>query len=121
MMTTFDTTNEKASESGETLALGGNARNTKSNKPKFNTLSPRLERMLSMLLAAPKGLSVKELLPIGTTHTPNQTKELRDCYGFELPMERIYFDPKNKSRFYGRFSLSVSDRVMALQLLGGAL
>ncbi len=132
MMTTFDATKEKASESGATLALCGNTEvliqnstvnhNTvESKKAKSKTLSPRLERLLRMLLKYPNGLTFTEMLPIGTTWAGNQTKELIDDYGFTLPMERIYFDPTNKSRWCGRFSLSASDRVTALQLLGGAL
>lgn len=90
-------------------------------KSKFNTLCPKLERLLRMLLAEPHGLSLIQLLPIGTTWASNQIKELRDWYGFTLPMQRHKYDPQNPAKWYGIFSLSDSDRVKALQLLGGAI
>jgi len=88
---------------------------------KFTTLTGKLERMTRMLLAAPSGLSMNELLPIGTTWAANQIKELRDWYGFTLPMQRHKYDPHNPAKWYGIFSLSDSDRVRALQLLSGAV
>ena len=87
---------------------------------KFNTLCPKLERLIRMLLAEPNGLSLIELLAIGTTWASNQIKAMRDGYGFELPMKRHHYDPQNPRKWYGIFSLSDSDRAKALQLLGGA-
>jgi hypothetical protein len=131
MMTTFDTTKEKASESGETLAFTGNREGLVQNTDKDSStvqakpkaVLPDKERELLRVLQNGEEKPRREIEPaIGSTYCPNEVKYLRDFHGLELPCRMInavnrYGNPCR----YGMYRLTASDMPKALQLLGGAL